>query len=61
MLHIDRIRSVEPLTEPVTELTLSDRLIALAKEAERAGFRAAADRLVRLAYDVFDEAGVQRA
>ncbi|HJS85407.1 MAG TPA: hypothetical protein VJ779_08095 [Acetobacteraceae bacterium] len=44
----------------MTELTLSDRLIALAKEAERAGFKGAAERLVRLAYDVFDEAGMQQ-
>jgi hypothetical protein len=60
MLHINRIRSVEPAKEPMTELTLSDRLIALAKEAERAGFKGAAERLVRLAYDVFDEAGMQQ-
>jgi hypothetical protein len=60
MLHIDQIRPVEPSTAPVTELTLSDRLIALAKDAERAGFRKAAEGLVRLACDVFDEAGVQR-
>ncbi len=59
MLHIDQIRSVEASPERVTELTLSDRLIALAKEAERAGFRGAAERLVRLACDVFDEVATQ--
>ncbi len=59
MLHIDRIRSVEASGGLVTELTLSDRLIALAKEAERAGFRGAAERLVRLACDVFDEVAMQ--
>jgi hypothetical protein len=36
-------------------LMLSDRLIALAQDADRAGFAGTADRLVRLAYAVFDE------
>jgi len=35
---------------------LSDRLIALAKDADRAGFTATADKLVTLACSVFDEA-----
>ena len=61
MLHIDQIRPVEPATAPVTELTLSDRLIVPAKDAERAGFREAVERLVRLACNVFDEAGLRRA
>lgn len=61
MLHIDEIRSVEASAATVTELTLSDRLIGLAKDAERAGFRRAAERLVQLACEVFDEAALQQA
>ncbi len=57
MLHIDDIRPLDAPALAVTELTLSDRLIALAQDADRAGFRQAARRLVRLACDVFDEAG----
>ncbi len=57
MLHI---RHIEVLPGTVTELTLSDRLIALAEDADRAGFRAAAASLVRLACAVFDEAGDTR-
>lgn len=38
----------------VSPLMLSDRLISLAQDADRAGLRAAADRLVRLACDVLD-------
>jgi len=36
-------------------LVLSDRLLALAEEADRAGFQSTADRLVRLAHHVLDE------
>jgi hypothetical protein len=62
MLDTNEIRSREGASaEMVTELTLSDRLIALAKDAERAGFKLPAERLVRLACDVFDEAIPQRA
>lgn len=57
MLHIRHIVAVEPAGAPVTEMILSDRLIALARDAERAGFRDAAGSLVRLACAVFDEAG----
>ncbi len=53
MLHIQAVTSE---TSPVTELTLSDRLIALARDAARAGFQGTAARMVRLAHDVFDEA-----
>ena len=52
MLHI---RPADGTGHRVSELTLSDQLIALAKEAERAGFRIAAARLVSLACDIFDE------
>ncbi len=41
---------------PVSELVLSDRLIALAEDAERAGYMDTAERLVTLACSVFDEA-----
>ena len=40
----------------VSELILSDRLIALAQDADRAGFTDTAERLVNLACTVFDEA-----
>lgn len=53
MLHI---RLVETPAPAVTELTLADRLIALAMDADRAGFLSAAAHLVRLACAVFDEA-----
>jgi hypothetical protein len=41
---------------PVSELVLSDRLIALAKDADRAGYTDTAERLLTLACSVFDEA-----
>ncbi|MEO8715653.1 MAG: hypothetical protein ABI369_11625 [Acetobacteraceae bacterium] len=56
MLHIALVERRTALTE----LTLSDRLIALAEDADRAGFHGAADKLVRLACAVFDEAGQSR-
>jgi hypothetical protein len=40
----------------VSELVLSDRLIALAEDADRAGYADTADRLMTLACSVFDEA-----
>ncbi len=40
----------------MSELVLSDRLIALAEDAERAGYTDTAERLVTLACTVFDEA-----
>ena len=40
----------------VSELVLSDRLIALAEAADRAGYTDTAERLVTLACSVFDEA-----
>jgi hypothetical protein len=40
----------------VSELVLSDRLIALAEDADRAGYTDTADRLMTLACSVFDEA-----
>jgi hypothetical protein len=40
----------------VSELILSDRLIALAEEADRAGYTDTAEHLITLACSVFDEA-----
>jgi hypothetical protein len=40
----------------VSELMLSDRLIALAEAADHAGYTDTAERLVTLACSVFDEA-----
>ena len=40
---------------PMSVLVIADRLLTLAQEAERAGLMDSADRLVRLAHDVFDE------
>jgi hypothetical protein len=34
---------------------LADRLLTLAKDAERSGLRRPAERLLKLAYDVYDE------
>jgi hypothetical protein len=39
-----------------SELVLSDRLIALAEDADRAGFTGTAERLITLACSVFEEA-----
>jgi len=36
-------------------LVLSDRLLTLAEDADRAGFQVTAERLVHLAHGVFDE------
>ena len=41
---------------PLSPMTLSDRLITLAKEADTAGYAATANQLVRLAITIFDEA-----
>ena len=40
----------------VSELVLSDRLITLAEDADRAGYTDTAERLMTLACSVFDEA-----
>jgi len=53
MLHLSLSKPAVPAA--ATPLVLSDRLISLAEEAERAGLRATAARLVRLACAVFDE------
>ncbi len=47
---------VLPLRGTVSPLVLSDRLIALAQDADRAGYTGTAEQLVCLACAVFDEA-----
>jgi hypothetical protein len=54
MLHVASIEGLQ--TTVCTELILSDRLIALAEDADRAGYTHTAERLVTLACTVFDEA-----
>ena len=51
--HEAHLREEQP---PVSKLVMSDRLIALAQEAERAGYIGTAHDLVNLACAVFDEA-----
>ena len=51
----------DPFTETVhapdvSPLVLSDRLITLAKDADRAGYVRTAEHLISLACSVFDEA-----
>jgi hypothetical protein len=45
-----------PRSSKTSPLTLSDHLITLAEEADRAGYTSTARRLVNLACTVFDEA-----
>jgi hypothetical protein len=49
-----------PMTEArvhqSTPMTLSDRLITLAKDADSAGYAITAEQLVQLAITIFDEA-----
>ncbi len=52
MLHLN---DLEPSPLAMSVLALSDRLIALAEDADRAGFHTAAANLIRLACAVFDE------
>ncbi len=42
-------------TVPSSPLVLSDRLISLAQDADRAGFQVTAEQLVALAHQVFEE------
>jgi hypothetical protein len=49
-----------PRKTEVSELVLSDRLISLAEDADRAGYTDTAERLVTLACSVFDEAVVKK-
>lgn len=47
------------LRAPVSPLILSDRLLSLAVDADRAGFTGTAERLLRLAHTVLDEPPVR--
>jgi hypothetical protein len=52
-----RAPHAEPLAPTAfSQLILSDRLISLAQDADRAGYIDTAERLVTLACTVFDEA-----
>jgi hypothetical protein len=44
------------LRSTLSPMTLSDRLITLAKDADTAGYAATAEQLVQLAITIFDEA-----
>jgi hypothetical protein len=51
----EMIRSDTP-KPAASPLVFSDRLLSLAQDADRAGYHTTADRLVKLAHRVFDEA-----
>ena len=57
---IQLVMSESPRRSPVSPLVLSDRLIALARDADRAGYTGTAEQLVGLACSVFDEAPASR-
>jgi hypothetical protein len=44
----------------LSPMTLSDRLITLAKEADTAGYAVTAERLVQLALTIYDESPRRR-
>jgi hypothetical protein len=46
---------IEAAAARISPLVLSDRLLTLAQDADRAGLRAAADKLVHLAHAVCDQ------
>jgi hypothetical protein len=54
MSHIRRLREPPP-TPQSSPLVLCDRLLTLAKDADRAGFAITAEHLVHLAHSVFEE------
>ncbi len=49
------LQSPTPRPPTVSPLILADRLISLAREADRAGYTDSASRLVGMALAVFDE------
>jgi hypothetical protein len=57
MTHLSRFEL--PVNDPVSPLTISDRLLTLAQQADKSGYRAAARRLLDLAMTVLDEAPLQ--
>jgi hypothetical protein len=48
--------SARPRGATLSPMTLSDRLITLAKDADTAGYAITAEQLVQLAITIFDEA-----
>jgi hypothetical protein len=44
-----------PSQAMISPMTLADRLLCLAEDADRAGFSDTAERLLQLVYGVFDE------
>ena len=53
---LQSVKSAGPGSGAFSLLVLSDRLIALAQDADRAGYTGTAEQLVNLACTVFDEA-----
>lgn len=53
MAYLSRIVPAEP--PPFSPLMLSDRLLTLAQDADRAGYRVAAEHLLFLAEEVLEE------
>lgn len=53
-MHV--MNTAQPRQSDFSELVLSDRLIALAEDADRAGYTGTAEMLLSLACSVFDEA-----
>lgn len=47
-------QTIDP--HPLSPMTLSDRLITLAKDADTLGYAVTAEQLVQLALTIFDEA-----
>jgi hypothetical protein len=52
---LDMLALNAALPSPVSPLVLADRLLSLAQDADRAGFAKPAERMLRLAYAVWNE------
>lgn len=52
---LSQSQTATPRTTQTSPLVLSDHLIRLAQEADRAGYTSTARRLITLACNVFDE------
>ncbi len=52
---MDALSPTTPTQLPLTPLLLSDRLLSLAEQADRAGMRLTAERILRLATAVLNE------
>jgi hypothetical protein len=52
--------SALPAGSSISPMVLAHRLLALAEDADRAGFVGTAERLLRLAHSVFDETPAQQ-